>query len=53
MKKSTAPPSIHAKCWKTSEGSQYGMLICSRSKGHTGKCHDVDNDVWFVPEDRP
>ena len=44
--------SIHAKCFKVADlvytDESRTMLVCSRSKGHTGKCRDVDHDVWFV-----
>jgi hypothetical protein len=47
--------SVHAKCCKTARVTKYGVpytLICARSKGHPGRCRDVDNDVWFEAEER-
>jgi hypothetical protein len=52
-RKSPLPPSIHAKCVKTAAVTKYGLpytLICSQSKGHSGNCRDVYNDVWFEPD---
>jgi hypothetical protein len=48
--------SVHAKCSKTARVTKYGApytLICARSKGHAGKCRDIDNDVWFEAEEKP
>lgn len=42
--------SIHARCYKTVDlinGQLRVQLICGRSKGHSGKCRDIDHDLWF------